>query len=395
MANRFLPAMHPRDRVALVVLAMVLMLLAVVAGEAATLVVANKAEATVSLVDLDSGEVRATLPTGEAPHEVAVSLDGRLALVSNYGTRQIPGSTLTLIDVPTAQVVRTIELGEYRRPHGLAWLADGRQAVVTAEVNQALLVIDAISGEVAGAVPTGQEVSHMVAVTPDGRRAFVANIRSGSVTAVDLEKRQVIASVATGEGAEGVAVTPDGRQVWVTNRAADTVSVLDAVTLEMIATLPSPAFPIRAAVTPDGAKVLITAAKSGDIKVFDVASRALARAVPLEVEATETTGRLFGDAFGTSSVPIGIVISPEGQRAFVAHANADVISVVDVPSGQRVGTLRAGKEPDGMGFSPLAVEVAKPPVALLPRCGSKGAGAATWPDASRLSSGSINPDGDW
>lgn len=376
MANRSLPAMHPQDRVALVALATVLLLVAGVAGEAATLVVANKAEATVSLVDLDSGEVRATLPTGEAPHEVAVSPDGRLALVSNYGTRQAPGSTLTLIDVAAAQVVRTIDLGEYRRPHGMAWLADGQRAVVTAEAKGALLVIDAIGGGVLFAVPTGQEVSHMVAVSPDGRRAFVANIRSGTMTAVDLETRQAITPVATGAGAEGVAVTPNGREVWVTNRAADTVSVLDAATLEILATLPAPAFPIRAVATPNGAHVLVTAAKSGDIKVFDVASRSLARSVVLEVAATETAGRLFGDAFGSSSVPIGILITPDGRRAFVAHANADVISVVDLESWQRVGSLRAGKEPDGMGFSPLAVEVAKEPVALLPRCGSKGAGGA-------------------
>ncbi len=354
-----------------------LLLAAATAGEAATLVVANKAEATASLIDLASGEVRATLPTGEAPHEVAVSPDGRLALVSNYGTRQAPGSTLTLIDVAAAQVVRTIDLGEYRRPHGVAWLADGQRAVVTAEANQALLIIDAIGGGVLFSVPTGQDVSHMVAVTPDGRRAFVTSIRSGTATAVDLEKRQVIASVATGEGAEGVAVTPDGRQVWVTNRAADTVTVLDAATLEILATLPSPAFPIRAVATPDGARILVTAARSGDIKVFDVASRVLARSVVLEVSATATGGRLFGDAFGASSVPIGILVAPDGRRAFVAHANADVISIVDLLSWERVGSLRAGKEPDGMGFSPLAVEVASRPVALLPRCGSKGAGGAT------------------
>ncbi len=356
------------------VLGTVLLLAGPAAGDAATLVVANKAEATVSLVDLASGEVRATLPTGEAPHEVAVSPDGRLALVSNYGTRQAPGSTLTLIDVAAAQVVRTIELGEYRRPHGVAWLADGQRAVVTAEANRALLVIDALGGGVLFAVPTGQEVSHMVAVGPDGRRAFVTNIRSGTLTAVNLEKREVIASVPTGEGAEGVTVTPDGRWVWVTNRAADTVTVLDAATLDIVATLPAPAFPIRAAATPDGTKVLVTAAKSGDIKVFDVASRSLARSVVLEVAATETAGRLFGDAFGSSSVPIGIVIAPDGRRAFVAHANADVISVVDLTSWHRVGALHAGKEPDGMGFSPLKVEVSSAAVELLPRCGSKGSG---------------------
>jgi len=360
--------------VSVAILGTVLLLAAVMAGQAATLVVANKAEATVSLVDLASGEVRATLPTEEAPHEVAVSPDGRLALVSNYGTRQAPGSTLTLIDVAAAQVVRTIELGQYRRPHGVAWLADGQRAVVTAEANRALLVIDAIGGGVLFAVPTGQEVSHMVAVAPDGRRAFVTNIASGTLTAVDLEKREVIASVPTGGGAEGVAVTPDGRQVWVTNRAADTVSVLDAATLEIVATLPAPAFPIRAAVTPDGTKVLVTAAKSGDVKIFDAQWRSLAGSVVLEVAATETAGRLFGDAFGTSSVPIGIVVAPDGRRAFVAHANADVISVLDLTSWQRVGALRAGKEPDGMGFSTLTVAGVGKPVALLPRCGTKGAG---------------------
>lgn len=343
-------------------------------AQAATLVVANKAEATVSLVDLESGQMRATLPTGEGPHEVAVSPDGRLALVSNYGTRQAPGSTLTLLDVAAAQVVRTIDLGEYRRPHGLAWLADNQRAVVTAEGNKALLVIDALGGGILFALTTGQEVSHMVALTPDGSRAFVANIGSGSLTAVDLERRQVLASIPTGAGAEGVAVTPDGRQVWVTNRAADTVTVLDAAYLEVLATLPAPSFPIRAVATPDGAHVLVTAARSGDIKVFEVASRRLARAVTLEVAASETSGRLFGDTFGSSSVPIGILVTPDGRRAFVAHANADVISVVDLATWQRVGSLRAGKEPDGMGYSRLKVEVASAAVELLPRCGSKGAG---------------------
>jgi DNA-binding beta-propeller fold protein YncE len=59
--------------------------------------------------------------------------------------------------------------------------------------------------------------------------------------------------------------------------------------------------------------------------------------------------------FGTSSVPIGIVIEPGGKRAFVAHANADRITIVDLATGQATGSLTAGREPDGMGYSPLAV----------------------------------------
>ena len=194
---------------------------------AATLIVANKAEATVSLIDLASGKIVATLPVGTGPHEVAVSPDGRLALIANYGTGAQPGSSLTLIDIPSAKVVKTIDLGEYRRPHGMAFIGNDR-ALVTSEANKALLEVDVAAGKVVRALPTGQEISHMVAVTPDGSRAFVANIRSGSITAFDLKEGKKIADVQTGAGAEGIAVTPDGRQVWVTNREADTVAVVDA-----------------------------------------------------------------------------------------------------------------------------------------------------------------------
>lgn len=345
---------------------------------AGTLVVANKAEATASLVDIATGDVRATLPVGEGPHEVAISPDGRLALVGNYGVRNAPGSSLTLIDVPGAAVVRTIDLGKYQRPHGIVWLADGVQAVVTAETNKALLVVDTADGRVVSAVDTDAEVSHMVAVAPDGSRAFVTNIRSGSVTVVDLRTNTRVDNLPTGEGAEGVAVTPDGATVWVTNRAADTVTVLDARSLEVLATLESPSFPIRAVATADGRRVLVTNARSGDVSVFDAANRTLERRLSLRVEASEVEGRLFGDAFGTSSVPIGIVVTPDGTRAFIAHSNADQISVVDLESWRVTGTLKAGKEPDGMAVSPHSVpaEVVNGSVALAPRCGTKGGGGS-------------------
>lgn len=327
-------------------------------ASAATLVVANKAEATVSLVDLPSGRLAATLPTGQGPHEVAVSPSGRLALIANYGQRE-PGSTLTLIDVPGARVVATIALGEHRRPHGVRWL-DERRALVTAEANQALLVVDVPAGKVLQSIATGQEVSHMVAVTPDGARAFVANIGSGSINVIDLAAGKSVAVVKTGPGAEGIDVTPDGKQVWVTNRAADNVTVLDAATLEPLATIPSPTFPIRAKATPNGKWVVVSNARSGDLSVLSVPERKLARRIPLRLEATATEGRLMGD-FGNSSVPIGVVIDPAGARAYVAHANADQITVLDLETWKVSGSLTAGKEPDGMAYSLLDVAVAPAP----------------------------------
>jgi YVTN family beta-propeller protein len=326
--------------------------------QAATLIVANKAEATVSLVDLASGKVAATLPVGTGPHEVAVSRDGRRALIANYGTAETQGSTLTLIDVPAARVVKTIDLGEYRKPHGMVWIGNSR-ALVTSEAGKALLEIDVEAGKVVRALTTGQDISHMVAVTPDGSLAFVANIGSGGITAFDLKEGKKLADIPTAAGSEGITITPDGKQVWVTNRAADSVTVLDAATLKTLKTFEAPAFPIRAEATPDGKRVLVSLAKSGDVAVFSTSTLTLERRIPLEAPpAADRAGRLLAD-FGNSSVPIGIEIAPDGKRAYVAHANADQISIVDLTEWKKVGALTAGKEPDGMGMSVLEVKPSK------------------------------------
>lgn len=273
--------------------------------QAATLVVANKAEATVSLVDLRSGKVAATLPVGTGPHEVAVSPDGRLALVANYGEKE-PGSTMTLIDIPGAKVVKTIDLGEYRRPHGAVFL-DGRRALVTSELSKAVLEVDVEAGKVVRQIPTGQEITHMVAVSPDHTRAYVANIVSGSMTALNLKEGKAVGTVKTGAGTEGIDVTPDGLQVWITNRE-DAVKVVDAKTLEIIATIPVATFPIRAKVTPDGKRVLVSAVQSGDLVVLSAKERKVEKRIALSEDGP---------------APVGVIIAPDGKRAWVAHAEGE------------------------------------------------------------------------
>ncbi len=327
-------------------------------GGAGTLIVLNKSDATAVLIDLESGDLVATLPTGSGPHEVAVSPDGRTAVATNYGG-EVAGSSLTVIDVPSARVEKTIDLGDYRRPHGIVYLGDGVHVVVTAEDNQSLLTVHVPSGRVANAVRTGQETSHMVVVTPDGARAFVPNIGSGSVSVIDLKAGQLIRNIATGAGAEGIAITPDGGEVWVTNRSADTVTVIDAATLEIISELGSKSFPIRAKSTPDGRHVLVSNAQTGDVAVFDAATKKEVRRVTMEFSAKSTEGRLFGSVFGQSPVPIGILVRPDGKRAYIANTNADRVSIVDLENWTTIGILEPGKQPDGLGYSRLSVRSAE------------------------------------
>ena len=321
----------------------------------ATLAVLNKSDGTVSLVDTASREVRKTIAVGRGPHEAATSPDGGTVVVCNYGDRRSLGNSLSVIDVATAKVTRTIELGKFQNPHGIVFLKDGRRVVVTAERQKALLIVDVVKGEVLKAMETRQRISHMVAVTPDEKRAFVANIGSGSVSVLDLEKGECVDVVPTGDGAEGVAVSPDGREVWVTNRGADTVSVLDAKTMKVEATIPAAAFPIRVAFTPGGRHTLVSCAKSNDILVVDAAKR-----LPLRRISTATAGdqaadgddRVFGSGM-KGAVPVGILIPPHGRVAYVANTYADAVSIVDLRTWKITGRIVAGKEPDGLAWSPV------------------------------------------
>jgi YVTN family beta-propeller protein len=323
---------------------------------AETLLVANKSDHTVDLLDLASGESMATLPSGVAPHEIAIGPDGRTAVIANYGDRDHPGSTLTVIDVPAATVTRTISLGEHTRPHGIAFLSADR-VVVTTEGSQHLLIVDPSTGSIVTAVETAQRVSHMVALSQKLERAFVANIGSGSVTAIDLATGTKLADIPTGDGAEGIAITPDGGEVWVGNRGADTISIIDPDSLEIEATIPCPGFPIRVAMTPNGRHALVSAARSGEVVLFDVQERREVARSALDLSnAPDAAQRLFGDQFGQSPVPVGLVVSPTGNRAWVAATQADAVVAIEPGTLKVIDVLAAGREPDGMAFSGLDVQ---------------------------------------
>jgi DNA-binding beta-propeller fold protein YncE len=218
-----------------------------------------------------------------------------------------------------------------------------------------LIVVDIAREKVTQSIGTGQEISHMVALDPERGRAYTANIGSGSVTVLDLGKGAREANIATGNGAEGVALSASGKHIWVTNRGADTITILDADTLEPAGEISSEGFPIRATATPEG-QVLVTRARAGDLAIYDAETFEELRVVAFDLESMDVEERLFGDRFGDSSVPIGVIADNTGEVAWVAHANADVITEIDLATGDITRMLRAGKEPDGMGFSPLSVE---------------------------------------
>src|SRR5512144_2147947 len=141
-----------------------------------TVIVSNMNDNTATVLDAATGRVLATLPTGEGPHEVAISHDGRWALVSNYGVRGKPGNSITVIDIGRLAVARTIELHDDQRPHGMTFLPGDSSAAVTSETSKSVIIVDVRSGAVVKRLATNGRATHMLALSAKGDRIVTGNI---------------------------------------------------------------------------------------------------------------------------------------------------------------------------------------------------------------------------
>ena len=317
---------------------------------AETLLVVRKSAGAVDFVDPGSGLTLSSVAVGFAPHEISRSPDGRFAAVSNYGTREEPGATLSVLDLEHPRELRRIELGAWRRPHGVVWFEQDRIAVTTEEP-AALLIVDPRAARVIAQVPTEQAGSHMVAVISDPLHAFVTNRIVGTTTVIDLASSRKVADVPTGAGSEAIAVTRDGREVWVAAREAGTITVLDVQTNGVLATLTVPGQPIRIVMTPTGT-ALVSCAESGEVVAFDARNRRQTGRVTLDVQLPAGSGARAGAASATGAVPVGISIAGDGT-VFVAATRADKIVALALPALTVTRTIDVTGEPDGMALTPI------------------------------------------
>lgn len=293
------------------------------------LIVGNKGEDTVSFISLQSGLECARLPTGKAPHEIAISPDGSQAAVVAYG-----GTSIDLYDVRRQQHLRTIDLSPNAGPHGILWLRPNR-IVVTFDRSNTVAILDLRKGEFAS-VPTGQLGSHMLAASPDRRRAYVANILSGTVSVIDLLRQVKEGDIPTGGNPEGLAITPDGKQLWVGDNSGPRVRVIDLAKRSVIATLPTDPIAIRLAITPDGKTALASNFMSGTLALFDVQTLTPVRTI-----------KLAGSA---KAMQVTLAISADSKTAFVAETGRDQIAEVNLRSGVVERRITPGKGGDGLAI---------------------------------------------
>jgi YVTN family beta-propeller protein len=306
-----------------------------------TVVAVNQQSDTVTLIDLKAMQAYRHVPVVAAPHEAAVSPDGRRVLVTNYNRQGVgPQKTLSLIALPSGDTIKTIDLGEYRAPHDVRWV-DGARVVVTVEASQALLLVNVDSGAIERVFKTDAGVSHMLALSTDRTRLYCSNMRDGSVSAFDFKTGQKIKDVKTGKECEGVGVTPDGRWVWAGNRAEDTISIIDTTTLEVVKRIQSPGFPYRVQFTPNGRWALIPHAQASSLVVADVAKQEILKSIPLGLTKIEKPSTA------------GVFPHPDNRHAFVTVRNDNSMLVLDLVAGTTLARVDVQNSPDGVTYSPV------------------------------------------
>jgi DNA-binding beta-propeller fold protein YncE len=304
-------------------------------GPAGTLVITNKSAATATLIDAASGNTLATLPTGEGPHEVVITRDGSLAVVTDYGTGPAPGRTLTVIDVPGRRVARTIELGEYTRPHGIAFLPGDSLVAVTSEASQHVVIVHPASGAIRKAIPTRHAGSHMVAFGSRAERLYTGDIGANTVTELNPATGEYVRSWDVPAQPEAIGVTPDGTEVWVGSNAEGKVSVVTPGTGAVVTAAEGFGWPYRIVFTPDGQTVIMPDLEGEVVRFVE-----------------RSTHRELGRMPFAGGAPQGIAITPDGRWAFLSLSGQGQVVLIDIANRNVVRTIEAGPAPDGVAFAP-------------------------------------------
>lgn len=309
------------------------------------LLVGNKGDNTISFIDLETGREIARRPvSGTAPHEIAISPSGEYAAVVNYGD-----ASIDIFHTGYKTRLAPIDLGENKSPHGIVSLRNGDFLATTEGGNSIVRLThqfipppeDALSPPdsrwIVSSIPTGQDGTHMVAISPDERIAYTANMQSGTVSRIDLETKRVV-SVPAGQEVEGIAVTKDGSEVWASVRGEDKVVIFDAMSLEKLSEIEVGKFPLRIIVSPDGKNMVTSNLVDGTVTVLDVANRTVERTI-----------RVSGSA---QTRQVTLLFSEDGSRLYVAETGANKIAEINFATGELIGRLSGGSQGDGLAIVP-------------------------------------------
>ncbi len=303
------------------------------------LLVANKGDHTLGLIDPAAGKMIATVPEdGMTGHEVVASPDGKRAFVPIYGNAGVgrpgtDGQLIREIDLARRTVVATLDLGKGLRPHCAVIGPKNGLLYVTTEIENCVTVIDPQTFQVIGTVPTGRPESHMLAITRDGQRGYTANVASGTVSVLDLDAKKLLAVISVCKTTQRISLSVDDRWVFTSDQNQSRLAVIDTRTNGVSQWIDLPGTGYGSAPTPDGRWLVIAIPRANQVAVIDLATMKVAHT--LDVPRT----------------PQEVLVRPDGAEAYVSCDASKQIAVMDTKTWMVKKLIDAGPGADGLAWA--------------------------------------------
>jgi YVTN family beta-propeller protein len=311
------------------------------------LLATSKTDHTLAIIDPNTLKIISKIPVGPNPHEVVVSPDGKTAYVSNPGNSDL--HEINVVDLTTFKRLPDIDTAPFLGPHGMAYM-DGK-LWFTAQGSKAVARYDMASGKVDLALGTGQDVTHLIYITPDSKKFYTTNVESGTVSIFEnklihptvpptgvlppgakphMDWVQTLVNI--GKGAEGFDVSPDGKTLW-TAIPEGIITIVNLDNKKVDNTIDTGVKGLhRLKFTPDGKFVAIVSVRTGDLLFYDAITKK-------EIKRIKT---------GQGA---GLLMDAIDNRLFVSCSPNDYISIIDLKTMEVSGRLEVGGRPDGMEFS--------------------------------------------
>ena len=308
-------------------------------AQSAHLLVAEKGQQSLAIVDPESSKVLVSIPEGGVTgHEVIASPDGRLAYVPIYGNSGVgkpgtDGSSIVVIDIAAQKVVNTFTFSHGVRPHCPLFGPKDGLLYVTTELDKSITQLDPRTPKIVGTIPTGQPESHMLALSHDGLRGYTANVGPGTVSVLDIPGRKVLKIIPISANTQRIAISPDDHWVFTADQSKPHLAVIDTTTDSVSKWIPLEGIAYGTAPTPDGRFLLVTLPDQNKIAIVDLKTMRVVRSVP------------------TGIYPQEVVVRPDGKAAYVSCETSNQVAEIDLVNWKLTRLVQTGKATDGLAWA--------------------------------------------
>lgn len=297
------------------------------------IVAINKTENAISITDTLSGEIIKTLSTGKGPHELVMSNDYKKLVSTDF----VGGNSLTVFEVNTFTIDKTISLEQYKGPHGIQFLPGSNHIVaVTSGQSEHVLLVDIIHGDIIEAIPTSQKTSHMLSFDALGEYLYVTNIRSNTISKIKVDSASLVKNIAVQDMPEAIKYSRKRNELWYGANQNGIVEVLDVEKEQVVANFDGFIFPYRVLFNHNEDIALVPDFRQHTLTLIDARKKSLIN----RYELPEGSG------------PQGITLHPSHDIVFLSLNLSHEVIAIDIMNQEILARYPTGKNPDGVVFIP-------------------------------------------